>query len=393
MRKSLRYETSVKLHSLHGEVDGATCECTAGHTGEAHCKHATVLLLAVADLKKKGTYKTELTCTEQLETFHQPKGKFKGTPLKCAGMMKSSKGSSLETIPEDDEKDDYYRAFFRNHLINGQFGSSMPVKSINQPANPCALVNDHSYSSGNPTSPVIKCLQLEEMSTAEVARIMLETMGQASNIKWHLYREGRLTASKIFHFLRGDNKALNAHLSLYPVKFTSKATNHGIKYEPVAVLKYIEDYNITEEVKECGLFIYEKHPFIAGSPDRLLGEDGIVEVKCPYKARKYEVSPANQCYLLKSSDGGLKMNKEHQYYYQVQGQLLVTGRFFCDFVVYTFKSCVRVRVYRDEIFISKLVTDLCDYYQRYMKPAVLNKYFYRDYDKCKFHDMGYCPRT
>ncbi|KAH9383496.1 hypothetical protein HPB48_025011 [Haemaphysalis longicornis] len=38
-------------------------------------------------------------------------------------------------------------------------------------------------------------------------------------------------------------------------------------------------------VKECGLFVDQKRPFLGATPDGLVGDDTLVEMKCPYAAR------------------------------------------------------------------------------------------------------------
>jgi len=399
MSKSTRYLVYAKLSS-YGEVEGTQCDCTAGYTGDAHCKHVIVLLLAIADVKKSGTFISELSCTQQLQTFHKPRGKFKGTPLKVSVMKKKSttkKKSEEETSSSQNDqkdKDSNYVTWFRNHVVNVGFNLTMPMKCINPPANPYAVISDHTYSSMSVTDSLIKALKLEEITSEEISDIEMKTRGQADNDVWHLSREGRLTASKFFSFVHGSGKSSLAHSSLYPSRFASEATNHGIKYEPVAVKTYIEKYGITaEEVQECGLFILGSHPFIAGSPDSLLSTDGVIEVKCPYTTRKEEVSPDHHIFLEMSNDGDLKLKEAHQYYYQVQGQLLVTGRSFCDFVVWTFKGCERIKVPRNEAFIDLLFCDLYNFYSNYMKPAVINKYIYRDFNKCGFHDLGFCAKN
>ncbi|GFV27600.1 hypothetical protein TNCV_2522851 [Trichonephila clavipes] len=39
------------------------------------------------------------------------------------------------------------------------------------------------------------------------------------------------------------------------------------------------------EVKICGLFVDKDKPFLCASPDGLVGDDGLIENKCPYSAR------------------------------------------------------------------------------------------------------------
>ena len=81
------------------------------------------------------------------------------------------------------------------------------------------------------------------------------------------------------------------------------------------------------------------------SPDGLIGEDGLIEIKCPIAS--------TMCgYLLEN-----KLPTE--YFPQIQGQLFITGRKWCDFVAYYpgLRPLI-LRVVRDEVFIGKLASSL-----------------------------------
>lgn len=85
------------------------------------------------------------------------------------------------------------------------------------------------------------------------------------------------------------------------------------------------------------------------SPDRLVGDEGLVEIKCP--------APQTQLrYLIDGFDG--------DYRPQVQGQLLVSERQWGDWVSYSPEMpMVRVRVQRDEDYIRGLraaLDEFCD---------------------------------
>ena len=75
---------------------------------------------------------------------------------------------------------------------------------------------------------------------------------------------------------------------------------------------------------------------------------GLIEIKCPYSARNYTVQEAIQNnvkdFCLVQNGENIDLKENHQYYFQVQGQLLVTGMPFCDFEVYT----------KDDIFIKRI---------------------------------------
>lgn len=88
------------------------------------------------------------------------------------------------------------------------------------------------------------------------------------------------------------------------------------------------------------------------SPDRFIGDDGLLELKVPAAATHVGYIRA------------LREPKPTRYYAQIQGQLLITGRQWVDFMSYhpTIRPVV-VRYERDEAFIGQLqgvLTDFCD---------------------------------
>jgi hypothetical protein len=65
---------------------------------------------------------------------------------------------------------------------------------------------------------------------------------------------------------------------------------------------------------------------------------GYLEVKCPHSVRN--LTPTEACdesefYCRLNSAGQLELKQNHRYYAQVQGQMAIGERPWCDFVVYT----------------------------------------------------------
>jgi len=110
-----------------------------------------------------------------------------------------------------------------------------------------------------------------------------------------------------------------------------------------------------KQVQTVGL-CYHDSKMYGCSPDGLIG-DGLIEIKCPTLAVHVE-------YLL---NGTLPV----AYFQQVQGQLLVTGKDWCDFVsYYPAMRLLIVRVERDNAFIKILQKELnafCDELQTIIK--------------------------
>ena len=84
-----------------------------------------------------------------------------------------------------------------------------------------------------------------------------------------------------------------------------------------------------------GFIAIDQHEVcLACSPDGLVcipgthEPDGLVEIKCPFLAAEKQLIPQEAADVLssfscRSSDaGGLELNRKHNYFYQVQGQLV-----------------------------------------------------------------------
>lgn len=123
--------------------------------------------------------------------------------------------------------------------------------------------------------------------------------------------------------------------------YTNAAMQWGTEIEPMARAAY---ENITGELVEETGFI--KHPdLLAGaSPDGLIGNEGLIEIKCPNTATHIDT-------LLNGVPPG--------HIPQVQGQLWITGRKWCDFVSFDPRMPENLRffshrVLRDESYIEAL---------------------------------------
>lgn len=64
----------------------------------------------------------------------------------------------------------------------------------------------------------------------------------------------------------------------------------------------------------------------------------------------------------------LCIKKDHEYYAQVQGQPMITGCDFHDFVFYTKKDIHVNRLLPDVTFMESTLTNLADFFKKYAKP-------------------------
>lgn len=93
----------------------------------------------------------------------------------------------------------------------------------------------------------------------------------------------------------------------------------------------------------CGLFVDKKLTFLAASPDGLIDNNSLIEIKCPASIKDYTPQEAFENKKLKFMnliEGELKLKTSHDYYYQVQGQLHITDRKYCYFAVWTPKGII-----------------------------------------------------
>ncbi len=137
---------------------------------------------------------------------------------------------------------------------------------------------------------------------------------------------------------------------MHPKPFSSKYVAHGIKYEPIALQEYQKFMLINKtpvavlrsgtkdkESPQDNSFQREAHkelPVFGAFPDaRIIDKGcsirfGLREVKCPYT--KFRVTPLEVCsdpsfFMEKVNDSECRMNRDHEYFSQVQGKMGVTG--------------------------------------------------------------------
>lgn len=216
------------------------------------------------------------------------------------------------------------------------------------------------------------------------------TREQAENNTWFKYRAGRITASRFKAVCRTniEKPSLTVIKGVcYPQKviFYSKQTSYGIKHEKNALEEYKEHMsgehtNFT--MCSSGFCISEKHSELGASPDSLVSCDccglGCVEVKCPYllsdKSSLEEF--ANKKYTcLNFSNGEYSLDLNHCYYYQIQCQMFVTDRKYCDFVIWSKAVLYIERVFYNDEFCQENVTKALNFHKYVIKPELLSRYF------------------
>ena len=80
---------------------------------------------------------------------------------------------------------------------------------------------------------------------------------------------------------------------LKPKPFTSASTSYDISNEKVALNMYRKKTG--NHVHDCGLLVNPLFPFLGATPDGKVceeGESGILEIKCPFSIRDWNITNA-----------------------------------------------------------------------------------------------------
>ncbi len=178
--------------------------------------------------------------------------------------------------------------------------------------------------------------------------------------EWHALRCGKVTASRVADIVAKTKTGPSALRANYMAEliaerlsgtvaasYTNAAMQHGTETEPEARNAYSFYKNV-----DVDLIGFVDHPSIemcGASPDGLVGNAGLVEIKCPNTATHIET-------LIGAAVPG-------KYATQMQWQMACTGRQWCDFVSYDPRLPERMRLFvrrveRDEDRIAELAAEI-----------------------------------
>ena len=223
----------------------------------------------------------------------------------------------------------------------------------------------------------------ESVTREKIKKIETDTKGQALNGKWNTARRGILTSSSFGLVCKRRETTEDSIIRsvLHYRDFKSKSTDWGITHEAAAKRVYVrkarELYNKVV-LQECGLALDEDNPFLGSSPDGLIecdGLSGVLEVKCPFKYRFLDPLEAAKKldFFCNIKNGQVVLKRNSNYYYQVQGQMAITKRKFCDFFVWTLTGSTIERIHFDSAFWDSTLKTLTSFYLRYIVPELFSE--------------------
>lgn len=183
-------------------------------------------------------------------------------------------------------------------------------------------------------------LQTVTKTQEQIDELERSTVGQSDSVLWREERRIRLTASffgRICKMKKSTHCSSLVKTMLYSTFTGNFATSWGKEHERIAKEEFEEKKSV--KIEECGLFIDGEQNYLAATPDGLIGDEGIVEIKCPSSAANFSPKDAINnnkiTFAFIDGSGNVKLKKNHNYFFQVQGQLHITKRSYCVFIIWT----------------------------------------------------------
>lgn len=185
-------------------------------------------------------------------------------------------------------------------------------------------------------------------------------MSEQGTAEWMAQRCGRVTASRVADVIARTKSGYGASRANYMAEliaerltgvksegYVNGAMQHGIDTEPQARFAY--EFHCDVSVVQVGFIEHPRIGMTGASPDGLVGDDGLVEIKCPSIATHIDT-------LLTGAIA-------EKYITQMQWQMACTGRAWCDFVSFDNRmpesmSIFIQRVARDDARIKQLEAEV-----------------------------------
>ncbi|XP_055078058.1 uncharacterized protein LOC129456270 [Periophthalmus magnuspinnatus] len=120
----------------------------------------------------------------------------------------------------------------------------------------------------------------------------------------------------------------------------------------------------------CGVVVHPSAPWIAAHPDGLVYDPneeisfGILQLKCE------DLRTFTESKYLVFKEGAPQLNPRSPGYWQVQGELMVTGTAWCDVLLFCGDDMLVQRVYRDQGLINVLKHKMDAFFFNYYLPSL-----------------------
>jgi len=354
--KDKSYAVSLTV-SGDGGILSAVCQCPRGNWICSHMAAAAIFT------NRKGLSKTDLPSS----WIAKPKKAAKIDSKAIADFFPHPKPSYRATSRKVTQQD---KEFFHRKLAEANsdcpfqwMSGPEPGAPVQSPEAPCLIEDILNIFFSDKAAFIEKC----KVSAEQIAWLALRTVGQRSSQLWGKFRRLRLTGSNFGEVLRAYRRH-NACNTPYPPSLfkklkgeyllgTKDAIMWGQMHEAQAIQEYMEKTG--NMVKPAGLHLFPCG-FLGSSPDGIIEcaspqcDPGVLEIKCPWKYRNSTINEIidtelngkeekDSFYLTKF----IKMQKNHNYWHQVQAEIVAVNVSWAHFVIWTTKDIGIVRVERD----------------------------------------------
>lgn len=342
MSSNVVHEPVARIKS-NGTIGDAACTCKAMADGK--CVHVAVLLLMAEDLVHRNEPKLFSPSTSKSQYWGQ-------------GSLKRKKPVALHvrTYSKKRKPDRYMRheVLDKNTVTPSEAASKRIFQGLQRESMWNRILTfeyeDYECSTNRANVLVANVMEMIKNLHSDINRFSSDalnnsfcvhatgTLGQAGVPLWKEVRKWRITGSNFKRFASGNVSAVAKSVWRNEDIPDLRALQWGREHESTAR----EDYKRTtgETVIETGIFLSKKNPIFGFSPDGLIGDDGILEIKCPFSLREKEFEELPDLPSVKKSalpflfdQEGVYLKHTHPYFYQVQLGLYVMEREFVDFMV------------------------------------------------------------
>jgi putative phage-type endonuclease len=178
--------------------------------------------------------------------------------------------------------------------------------------------------------------------------------------EWFAQRLGKVTASRVADVISKTKSGYSTSRANYLAQlvaerltgrvaesYSNAAMQHGTDTEPLARMAYEAETGLM--VTEVAMIDHPTIPMTGASPDGFVGDQGLVEIKCPNTATHIDTLLADKT--------------QSKYTPQMQWQMACTGKKWCDFVSFDPRlpedmQLFVARVERDDAYIAELEAEI-----------------------------------
>ena len=410
--------------TIGGQIMSAYCTCTAGLMGT--CNHIAALLFRVEAAISTGA--NDPTCTSVLAKWNIPATKKQIEPDVISSFLcqqeNYNKRSILESSAKRKEKVkrktlfDVMSPSQKKYLQDGEkvrldFYSNVSdvipkscfVELMENKRNSCTLkeidtdiptLKEFARNFKENCDPELNVKELNDLFTdslilsdEQIKKIYDTTVKQSQSDVWLHQRNGRLTASKFKSITKSIEKC-SIYNSDHPTDLISQRMGYsklnptwqmkyGINNEPHAKKKYTQIFKSAHKnscVIDPGMTVLSSKIYISATPDLEINcschGPGLVEIKCPSSLIGQKPSCENYKHI-QETNGEVTLKRSSEYFYQIQGQLGVTGRSYCDFFVFTFEGYALIRIDFDLPFWCDMLLKLELFWGKFIATELLTE--------------------